>query len=858
LPIIPLTIRNPARVFATQPLTVGMPAPKGLIRDVKALHLVDPDGRPTTVQTRTLATWPDGSVKWFLLDLIAREDAPRENACILQVEGRSNEQDCRLQITEGAEEIQIHTGPTTFRLSRHQLPPFLSVCLNGNELLDTAATRCFVVDVHGTACLPHVDEMAIEERGPVRVTLRYQGSFRTKARCCFVARFCFFVGTGLVRCRLTLHNPRRARHPGGLWDLGDPNSLLFRSLSLELGFRTRARPHCLWTADPGQAPTKESEGDLEIYQDSSGGDNWQSKNHVNRHGRVPCSFRGYRARSGGQEAYGLRAKPVVTLRGPEGSLSVAVPEFWQQFPKALATQGHMVRVGLFPEQAQDGFELQGGEQKTHTVWLEFATDAALNWAHEPAWVDVSPEWIARCDVLPAFVPRVRDPQAQLEVLLSAIIQGERSFAARRELIDEFGWRHYGDVYADHENAYFKGQKPVISHYNNQYDVIYGLLFHYCRTGDRRWFELLDPLARHVIDIDIYHTTEDKAAYNGGLFWHTDHYVDAATATHRTFSWANAAGHGNAYGGGPGNEHNYTTGLLHYYFLTGDEQARQAVLGLADWVVDMDDGKKAIFGVLDEGPTGAASATTFAHYHGPGRGAGNSINALLDGWLLSGQRHYLEKAESLIHRCTHPADDLAARDLLHIENRWSYTVFLSALLRYLHLKAEYGELDAAYAYAQASLIHYARWMVDQERPFFDRRDEMEFPTETWAAQELRKANVLRLAAAHVKEPLSSQMLCRGAVLAERAWKDLLSFESCDVARCLVLLMQEGARDAYLRGRNPAPAPRPAQAYEFGTQEPFVPLKARVFAQLKSPRGLAGALVRLADVRRWPRWLSLLRK
>ena len=34
------------------------------------------------------------------------------------------------------------------------------------------------------------------------------------------------------------------------------------------------------------------------------------------------------------------------------------------------------------------------------------------------------------------------------------------------------------------------------------------------------------LARHVVDIDIYHTTNDKSAYNHGLFWHTEHYVDA--------------------------------------------------------------------------------------------------------------------------------------------------------------------------------------------------------------------------------------------------------------------------------------------------------------------------------------------
>src|SRR5207248_3079 len=163
-------------------------------------------------------------------------------------------------------------------------------------------------------------------------------------------------------------------------------------------------------------------------------------------------------------------------------------------------------------------------------------------------------------------------------------------------------------------------------------------------------------------IDIYHTDFDKSAYNHGLFWHTYHYVDAGTSTHRSYPRGTA-------GGGPADEHNYTTGLMLHYFLTGDRQSRQAVLELAQWVIDMDDGRKTVFRWLDRGPTGLASATASPFYHGPGRGAGNSINALLDGFRLSGKPSYLSKMEELIRRCIHPADDVAARNLLDAERRW---------------------------------------------------------------------------------------------------------------------------------------------------------------------------------------------
>jgi hypothetical protein len=360
-------------------------------------------------------------------------------------------------------------------------------------------------------------------------------------------------------------------------------------------------------------------------------------------------------------------------------------------------------------------------------------------------------------------------------LLTEAVSGAESFFSKREVVDEYGWRHYGELYADHENAHFDGPKPIVSHYNNQYDVVYGSLLQLFRTGDSRWWDVADPLARHVIDIDIYHTTRDKAAYSGGLFWHTDHYRDAATCTHRAYSKANASS-GKPYGGGPSCEHNYTTGLLHYYYLTGDSLARDAVVELAGWVLRMDDGRRNVLSVVDDGPTGLASATRERCYHGPGRGAGNSINALLDAWLLTGQRHYLGHAEALIRRCVHPADNIEALDLLNIEDRWSYTVFLSVLCRYLDLKADAQARDYHFGYARASLLHFAAWMEQHERPYFDQPEKLEYPTETWAAQEMRKANVLRLAARHAEEPLRGRLLKRGLEFAERAWADLVRFES----------------------------------------------------------------------------------
>ena len=78
---------------------------------------------------------------------------------------------------------------------------------------------------------------------------------------------------------------------------------------------------------------------------------------------------------------------------------------------------------------------------------------------------------------------------------------------------------------------------------------------------------MNELTGHVIDIDIYHTDEDKSAYNHGLFWHTYHYLDADTGTHRSYpKMGRIPPHGTPVPGGPANEQNYATGLLLTLFL----------------------------------------------------------------------------------------------------------------------------------------------------------------------------------------------------------------------------------------------------------------------------------------------------
>lgn len=843
-----------------EPVTLGVPLPRGAVAAPEALALADPAGRPCPLQAQALGHWPDRSVKWALLDFQASL-APFA-AAAYQLHWREGAPAGPLPaqpvtLSAGPHTVIVDTGAAAFMVDRHLFRPFAGIRVGDQEVLDKEASRVVLTDERGDACLPHIRELRVEARGPLRATIRMEGVFRAPGGADlaeFTGRVSLYAGRRLAQVRLTLRNPRAAQHPGGLWDLGDTGSLCFHDLSLQARLLHRGPTELAWTLDLAHPPVPGPIRRLEIYQDSSGGQYWYSTNHVNRENRVPLSFPGYRVLTergalGVQE--GRRATPQVAVRDAAVGLALTVPRFWQNFPKALEIRDEACIARLFPAQALTPFELQGGEQKTHTVVLEVEAGgraADLRWAHDPLLARVPPEWWEATQAIPYLTPLAKDPNADLLELVKIAVAGPRPFVERREIIDEYGWRNFGDLYADHEAVGHEGDRPLVSHYNNQYDVIQGLLVWYARSGDPRWWELCDDLARHVVDIDLYHTKRDRPAFNGGLFWHTEHYTDAGTATHRAYSRRTTGGaHAWQRGGGPSCEHNYTTGLLHYYYLTGDPLAREAVLGLADWVLAMDDGRRNRWGVLDARPTGLASETVDRSYHGPGRGPGNSINACLDAYALTQEARYLEKAEELIRRCIHPADDIAARNLPDVELRWSYLVFLQVLGKYLDVKAE--QPDRMYAYAKASLLHYAAWMLEHEVPYTTILERVKIPTETWAAQDIRKVNVLHFAAKHAAPPLAARFRERADFFFRACLRDLKSFPTHGLTRPLVLLLVNGAMHAHCQA-HPEEAAPPAPPQDFGRPARFTPqlyglyrLRRQVHALLAAP----GTLLRRLGVR-----------
>jgi hypothetical protein len=827
-----------------EPLTAGVPLPRGRLADHARLAVVDSGGRPCPAAARVLERWSDGTIRWALVDVVA--NVPAHGTSLDVLEGVPTAHSTPLEVRCDGTTAEVSSGGFRARFDVTTPHGLTELAVHGQPVTGGFAWR--LRDATGDACTVSWAEVTVDGASPLAATVTLRGTVTTPSRRILQlsAALRFFAGQTALGVDVELHNPSRAVHTGGYWELGDAGSVLLRSAAVAVASMPLGGPHRL-RARIDRGEFEECQVPFDLTQHSSGGEHWRSPVHVDASGTPPFDHRGYVLRSGVSQRLGLRAEPTLVVGAPPaGELSVTAPAFWQVFPKAVTVSAAGdVEVAWLPAGLRP-HEIQGGERCHFEfaigVGPDLVTSAPLEWRRAASVVLPDPDTAAAAGAIPRMIPAaVASPQAY-DALVAAALDGDDTFAAKREHVDEYGWRHFGDLYADHEN----GADPSVtrvSHYNNQYDAVAGLITQALRSGDPRWWLLADDLARHVARIDIYWTDEDKAAYNGGLFWHTTHYVDAGRSTHRTYPQAPGVG-----GGGPSNEHCYTTGLLLHYLLTGTALSALAVERLARWMIDADDGAKAPVPLrwLSRARTGYASSTNSPDYHGPGRGAANAVVAMLNATRLTGVPAYLDKAHELVGRVVHPEDDIASLSLDEPERRWSYTVMLQALGRYADDLAERGGHAPAEAYARAVIGRYARWMAAHEYPYLDRPERLEYPTETWAAHDLRKTEVFDLAAEQCSDPVERERFVeRARFFYQTALRTLAAMPTRTRTRPMVLLLSNGFARAWHEARSEAPPPASASG-PWPPRTVFVPQRVVATKRILIATAAATAILVLALV------------
>ncbi len=641
---VPLTVRNELAVpreGAT--LEIGVPFAEGEISSPDQLGITGPNGAVNPLQARTLNTWWDGSPRWVLLTLPVDVSARGTSVYNLNDSGNANGPSA-LVATDNGTTITVETGVLRFTVDKtsFHILETAAIDTDGDGTYDLNVLRPgqsagLVVDgsdgetYTAAAAAPTVAK--IEAQGPQSVTLLFKGRLRSETSSSeileYVTHITATLGSAELRIQQTLHNWR-----AGSIDYRGDGSVAFSDARIEL-----ATPFTNGSlkvgSDDGTSPMTVSLASGQrgyIHQDSSGFSTWNKWTGLKHN-----SYRGWRFYAGnsGSESMvgsGDQAEGWMEVRNGQNGVAFGIDEFWQNYPNGLVAQADgSIRAEFFSEFQSGDHSIRPGEQKTHRVRVDFFSDggqqtqARILSALNPMIALAPPDYYLGTGCFRRTVSVADSPSPDYELYERAGLYGgigwrsddaAASAAGNIEFDDCYGWWDYGDFFAEYEH---QGDRA-----NLENDYTYGMILQMVRSGNPDWWTFIQPGARHLADIDIYHTQGDLGWRNGGFFTHD------RTGSHKHRTDYPQPGHYNAQG------------MFYYWYLTGDPVVFDSAIEVADntaWRLAND-------------PVGGGYSEV--RTDGEVRAAAWFLNISYEAWRATGEQKYLDAALDVMRR-TNAAD-----------------------------------------------------------------------------------------------------------------------------------------------------------------------------------------------------------
>jgi YetA-like protein len=194
-----------------QGVTWGTPWPRGRQRAAR-FALRGPDAKQWPLQSWPLAFWPDGSIKWSAHALgpgSAGGDGPFE------VVASNTQPATSLRVSESDAGIDVDTGAMVCRFARQGGHVIETVSRDGREALRDGRLVLLRQDRGASSDAAQItqesfagviEEVTIEQRGPVRAVIRVQGMHASAARrwLPFTLRFYLYAGSEAIRVMHTI------------------------------------------------------------------------------------------------------------------------------------------------------------------------------------------------------------------------------------------------------------------------------------------------------------------------------------------------------------------------------------------------------------------------------------------------------------------------------------------------------------------------------------------------------------------------------------------------------------------------------------------------------------------------------
>ncbi len=519
---LPLTVEEIAGVTRTsEPVTFGVPLPKGLVHDTARLRLYGPNGTPVPAALRVVNRWWSDaamqvqSIQWVHCDFFADVAANSRGVYRLRLsDAVPAPAPAPLRVVTKGSDVVVDTGAATFTV--HKTGALLDAPgLHGADFLLRSDERIYKASQWPGS------ELVVEEENPLRVVIKRTGAHgwvdgKDKALD-YVVRIIAYAGHPYIRVIYSFVN-RQGREMSdfvrldGLW--------------LQARLDQRAIP-------------------VKIEQ--------------------------------------LAAEPRRPGWFEAGGVGFGLRWFWQLYPKGFEVRSDgVVRLALYSESARPQ-NIYTGVAKTQEMILSLDKASHIAQLDQPLYAVAAPRWYTRETgalgrlvesspeaIRPEYWPLVQRYDRWLVASRDAVLaKRARGFEFQGRRFDEYGMLNFGD--AMHKLITDDKRPDYGIHWETEYyDFPHALFLHFFRTGDMKSFRVAVEAAAHHADVDIsHHEVEpgrDGAPRTGPGLNHWTRYSNGVFIS--STSWAFYK-----------NE-----GLFDRYLLTGDLWSRDVARLSADFGV----------------------------------------------------------------------------------------------------------------------------------------------------------------------------------------------------------------------------------------------------------------------------------
>ena len=271
----------------------------------------------------------------------------------------------------------------------------------------------------------------------------------------------------------------------------------------------------------------------------------------------------------------------------DGGLCATVYQAQQNFPKAISASYTGITIGLVPL-CDSKVVMQSGMSREQSFMLHFHEKtmsiedidnrSIIYQMPDVAVLDSSV--YKESEIFPDIFPEIRSQKV------------ERGLVGRCDEHSRiYGMLNFGDSVDMGYTSQGRGKGEYVFA-NNEYDFPHACLLQHIRTGVRRFRDYMMVAARHQMDVDICHFSDDPLRI-GGQIEHTN---------------------GHTKNGSIVCSHQWVEGLLDYYHFTGDERGLESAVGIGNNILALLDSEKyQQKGELNARETGWALRTLTALY-----------------------------------------------------------------------------------------------------------------------------------------------------------------------------------------------------------------------------------------------------